>query len=94
MLSLDSPEKNRAFAESLEAKQVLLSDPTGETARAYGVSGFGGFFARRWTFYIDGEGIIREIDKQVRVESAGQDIADHLEALGFPRRAAESSASP
>ena len=37
MVSLDSPEKNRNFADSLGAKQVLLSDPTGEAARAYGV---------------------------------------------------------
>lgn len=85
MVSLDKPERNREFAESLGAKHVLLSDPTGETARAYGVRGFGGLFARRWTFYIDREGMIRHIDKQVNVETAGQDIARRLAELGFPR---------
>ena len=39
----------------------------------------------RWTFYIDREGVIREIDKKVSVKSAGQDIARKLEQLGFPR---------
>ena len=34
MVSLDSPEKNAEFAKSLESKHVLLSDPTGETAKA------------------------------------------------------------
>jgi len=85
MVSLDDPEKNQEFAESLNAEQVLLSDITGEAAKAYGVRGFGGLFAKRWTFYIDREGVIRKIDKNVNVGSAGQDIAGHLAELGFPR---------
>ena len=87
MVSLDEEEKNRAFAESLEAKHVLLSDPGKEIARAYGVTGFMGLFATRWTFYIDPAGTIRAIDKNVNVETAGQDIARRLEDLGFPKRA-------
>jgi len=86
MVSLDAPEKNREFANSLGAKQVLLSDPTGETAKAYGVMGLGGLFAKRWTFYIDAEGTIREIDRDVSTATAGQDIARRLGALGFPKR--------
>jgi peroxiredoxin Q/BCP len=88
MVSLDSPEKNKEFAEGLEAKHVLLSDPTGETARGYGVTGFGGLFAKRWTFYIDRDGVIREIDKNVSTTTAGQDIAKKLGELGFPKRKA------
>jgi peroxiredoxin Q/BCP len=86
MVSLDDPEKNRAFAESLGAKHVLLSDPTGETARAYGVAGFAGLFAKRWTFYVDRDGIVRAIDQNVATASAGQDIARKLGELGFPAR--------
>ena len=86
MVSLDEPERNRAFAESLDAKLVLLSDPSGAAAKAYGVRGLGGLYARRWTFYIDRDGVIREIDRDVKVESAGQDIARKLGELGFPRR--------
>ncbi len=86
MVSLDDAERNRAFAESLEAKHVLLSDPTGETARAYGVAGFAGLFARRWTFYIDRDGTLRAIDQDVSTASAGQDIARKLGELGFPKR--------
>jgi peroxiredoxin Q/BCP len=86
MVSLDSPEKNRDFAKSLEAKHVLLSDPTGETAKAYGVTGFGGLFAKRWTFYIDADGAIRAIDREVSTQTAGQDIARKLGELGFPKR--------
>jgi peroxiredoxin Q/BCP len=86
MVSLDDAEKNRAFAQSLEAKHVLLSDPTGETARAYGVAGFAGLFAKRWTFYIDRDGTIRAIDQDVSTASAGQDIARKLGELGLPKR--------
>ena len=88
MVSLDTPEKNREFAEALGAKHVLLSDLTGEAAKAYGVAGLGGLFAKRWTFYIDATGVIREIDKTVSTATAGQDIARKLRELGFPRRAA------
>ena len=86
MVSMDKPEKNREFAESLGAKQVLLSDPSGTIASAYGVRSLGGLVARRWTYYIDRDGIIRFVDKQVNVERAGQDIARRLAELGFPRR--------
>jgi thioredoxin-dependent peroxiredoxin len=86
MVSLDAPEKNAEFAKSLGAKHVLLSDPTGEIATAYGVSGLGGFFAKRWTFYVDESGVIRAIDKNVSTDSAGQDIARTLGELGYSRR--------
>ena len=86
MVSLDEPERNRAFAESLGAEQVLLSDPTGTGAQAYGVAAPGASYAKRWTFYIDREGRIRQLDKHVKVETAGQDIARQLAALGFPTR--------
>jgi peroxiredoxin Q/BCP len=86
MVSLDAPEKNKEFAEGLGAKHVLLSDPSGEAAKAYGVAGFGGLFAKRWTFYIDKDGVIREIDKSVSTSTAGQDIARKLGELGFPTR--------
>ena len=86
MVSVDDPEKNRAFAESLSAELVLLSATAKTAARAYGVSTLGGLYTRRWTFYIDLDGRIRHIDKNVQVESAGQDIARNLEELGFPRR--------
>ena len=85
LVSLDDAEKNRAFAEGLSAKHVVLSDPLKSAADAYGVVALAGLYARRWTFYIDETGRIRQIDKNVDVETAGQDIARTLETLGFPR---------
>lgn len=86
MVSLDTADKNRDFAKSLGAKHVLLSDPTGEVARAYGVVGLTGLFAKRWTFYVDASGTLREIDREVSTATAGQDIARKLGELGFPER--------
>jgi len=93
MVSLDEAAENRSFAESLGATQTLLSDEKGAAARAYGVSAMGGMYAQRWTFYIDREGVIRYIDKEVDVTSAGQDIVSRLEVLGFPKQAAAGAAS-
>jgi peroxiredoxin Q/BCP len=50
MVSLDDAERNRAFAEGLKARHVVLSDPLKEAADAYGVVALGGLYARRWTF--------------------------------------------
>lgn len=86
MVSLDDPDKNREFAQSLGAKHVILSDPDKTVAEAYGVTALGGLYARRWNFYIDREGVVRHIDKDVNVESAGQDVARTLKRLGFPTR--------
>ena len=83
MVSLDDAEKNTAFAESLDGNFPLLSDPTKEAASAYGVLGIGGLYAKRWTFYIDPEGIIRKIDKNVSTLRAGQDIVKQIKALGL-----------
>ncbi len=85
MVSLDEAEKNREFADSLDGNFPLLSDPEKTAAEAYGVLGFAGLYAKRWTFYIDIDGVIQYIDKDVDTESAGQHIAARLEALGFPK---------
>ncbi len=86
MVSFDSPEKNAEFAKSLDSKLVLLSDEQGDVARAYGVSNLGGFYAKRWTFYIDASGTIAAIDKDVKTATAGADIARKLGELGYAKR--------
>jgi len=85
MVSLDPAEQNAAFAKSVDAKQVLLSDASGSVASAYGVSGLGGY-AKRWTFYVDKDGVVRAIDTEVATDTAGQDIARKLGELGFPKK--------
>ena len=85
MVSLDSPEKNRDFAESLDANFPLLSDPGKQVARAYGVVGLVPLFAKRRTFYIDPQGVIRHLEEDVDPATHGEQIVRTLADLGFPR---------
>jgi len=42
--------------------------------------------AKRWTFYIGKDGRILFVDKEVKVDTAGGDIAAKLAELGVTRR--------
>jgi thioredoxin-dependent peroxiredoxin len=75
--SVDTPEKNAQFARSLGVSYPILSDPGKDVARAYGVLGASGF-ASRWTFVIDADGRILEIDKNVSAASHGRDLVAKL----------------
>ena len=85
MASVDTPEQNRAFARQHGGATVVLSDPEKTAAAAYGVLSERGY-AKRTTFYIDPDGIIRHVDRDVSAAGHGPEIARQLEALGFPRR--------
>jgi len=84
--SVDDEETNRRFAESMELNYPILSDPEKAVASAYGVLNDSGDFARRWTFYIDAEGRIARVDREVKPASSGEDMVRHLEELAFPKR--------
>ena len=86
MVSMDAPDQNAEFAKSLKANLVLLSDPKGEVASAYGVSGMGGMYAQRWTFYVDKDGTVQYVDRAVKTASAGPDIAAKLAELGVAKK--------
>ena len=84
--SADDIETNTKFAESLNADFPILSDPSKETAKAYGVVHGIRPFPERWTFYIDAEGKIAAIDKSVKAASHGVDVAGKLAELGVKKK--------
>ena len=86
---LDGAQGNKAFAETHKADFPLLSDPTKETAKAYGVLTERGF-ANRWTFYIGKDGRIQAIDKDVanRLATSAEDMAAKLGELKTPMKMA------
>ena len=90
MISVDDPQTNKEFAESLDADFPLLSDPTKATATAYGVlRDYGeriGLVAQRWTFYVGEDGRILQIDKSVSASTAGEDVVATLAELNVPKR--------
>ena len=95
MASVDPIEKNKEFAKATtvklgdtevskkEADFPLLSDPTKDTAKAYGVLNERGT-ASRWTFYIDKTGKISYIEKTVKPETSAEDMITKLAELKVP----------
>src|SRR6195256_5840565 len=78
---LDGEQGNKAFAAAHNADFPLLSDPSKETANAYGVINEQRGFANRWTFYIDKAGKITAIDKTVKPATSAEDMATMLKQL-------------
>ena len=62
-ISVDSPFANKRFAEDLGLTYPLLSDFQRTVSRLYGVLDEERGVARRTTFVIDKEGIIRYIEQ-------------------------------
>tara|TARA_B100000579_G_C22517881_1_gene704726 strand:- start:7 stop:585 length:579 start_codon:yes stop_codon:yes gene_type:complete len=83
MLSVDPIETNTAFAADEEADFPLLSDATTEIAQKYGVLSPRGY-AKRQTFYVDPQGTIQAIDKQVNPKTSAEDMAAYLLKLKAP----------
>ncbi len=81
--STDKVDENTKFGESLGIDYPILSDPDKTVANAYGVINPARGFANRWTFYIDKDGKIAEIDKKVKTASAAPDVAAKLKSLGI-----------
>jgi peroxiredoxin Q/BCP len=63
-----------------------LSDPDKKVAKAYGVVTPEREVPYRWTYYIGSDGTILYIDKEVKTNTAGADIAARLEALGIEKK--------
>lgn len=86
--SCDTPSFNKEFSDDLMLDYPILSDPTRKVAKAYGVVESDTGNPKRWTFFIDKEGTIRYIDKNVgpNVATHGQDVAKKLDELGIPRK--------
>src|SRR5262245_60036155 len=82
-ISVDKPEDNKKFAEKYDLDYPILSDPSKAVAGAYGVLLGSRPYAMRWTFYIDKDGIIKEIDRSIKVDQAGSDIAAKVKELGL-----------
>jgi peroxiredoxin Q/BCP len=90
MISVDTLDENKAFAEKEHADFPMLANPDKKVAFAYQVISPDApperQFARRYTYYIDPTGKIAFIDKAVKPATSGQDIVAHLQELKVPER--------
>jgi peroxiredoxin Q/BCP len=84
--SNDPADQNKKFAESLGADYPILSDPDSSVAQKYGVFNPERKAALRWTFYIGADGKILAIDKMVKTDTHGADVASKLGELGVAKK--------
>ncbi len=84
--SVDTVELNKQFTDQLKLNYPLLSDTDKSYAKTLGVLNPAGTVAQRWTYIIDDQGVIREIDKKVATATHGADVAAKLETLGIPKK--------
>ncbi|HBJ89691.1 MAG TPA: hypothetical protein DHV53_10115 [Gammaproteobacteria bacterium] len=84
MASVDTLEDNTAFAAEHEAGFPILADESKEMVDAYGAL-MGAGFANRWTYYIGADGTILKIDKETNPATAGRDLVQTMDDLGFPK---------
>jgi thioredoxin-dependent peroxiredoxin len=85
MASVDTPEKNKAFADQEQANFPMLSDPSHATAMAYGVAGPTGT-AKRWTFFIGPDGKILHVETVGHTTDAGTYLAAKLTELNVKKK--------
>ena len=83
---MEGEKGNKAFAQSLGLDYPILSDPTRQTALAYGLVKDDKGFPARKTFYIGKDGKILFIDDKVKPGSHGADVAAKLKELGIPEK--------
>ncbi len=84
MASVDTLEDNTAFAAEHEAGFPILADESKEMVDAYGAL-MGAGFANRWTYYIGADGTVLKIDKETNPATAGRDLVQTMDDLGFPK---------
>ena len=89
MISVDTLDENKGFAEKEHADFPMLANPDKKVAMAYGVvppTGEG--LAKRWTFYIGADGKILFIDTNSRAQttSAADTLTAKLTELGIKKK--------
>jgi peroxiredoxin Q/BCP len=82
-ISIDSSDSHKEFKEKYNLPFMLLSDPDGETAKKYGA--LNNFFifklAKRQSFIIDPDGVVRRVYRNVSPSNHAQEIKTDLEAF-------------
>lgn len=79
-ISSDKPARQKKFVEGSCLSFPVLCDGDGSVLRAYGVRGFLGW-AKRISFLIDAEGIVRKVYTRVSPTSHADEVVADLRAL-------------
>ncbi|MEM0364964.1 MAG: peroxiredoxin, partial [Candidatus Nitrosocaldus sp.] len=80
-ISSDDLESHKRFAAKYGLNFPLVSDADNSISKMYGVFNEEKGRARRVTFIIDGDGVVRHIMKRVDVKSHADDVIDILNRI-------------
>ena len=76
-ISIDTVEDQKKFVEEYSIPYLHLSDSSKETCKKYAGLNIAGL-AKRSTFIIDKQGVIKKIIRNIDVENHGKEIANFL----------------
>jgi peroxiredoxin Q/BCP len=79
-ISIDTVEDQRKFVEEYSIPYLHLSDTTKETCKKYAGLNLAGL-AKRSTFIIDKQGLIKKIIRNIDFEKHGKEITNFLKEL-------------
>ena len=79
-ISVDNVDSQAKFVGEYEIPYVHLSDTEKNTCKQYAGLNIAGL-AKRSTFVIDKEGLVRKVFRNIDVKSHGQEIVDFLKQL-------------
>jgi peroxiredoxin Q/BCP len=79
-ISIDNVDSQAKFVDEYEVPYVHLSDTEKNTCKQYAGLNIAGL-AKRSTFVIDKEGLIRKVFRDIDVKSHGREIVDSLKQL-------------
>lgn len=80
-ISTDSVKSHRNFAEKFDLNFELVSDSDGILCNVCGVTGMLGKTAKRTTFLVDREGIIRHIWEGVSVRGHAEEVLEKVRKM-------------
>ena len=79
-VSTDTVKSHQRFVDKFQLNFPLLADSEKEVAKAYGALGLTGS-AKRMTFLIDKNGVIKKIVAKVKVDGHSKELQDALSAI-------------
>ena len=79
-ISIDTIEDQKKFVEDYQIPYQHLSDPDKSTCKQYAGLNIAGL-AKRSTFILDKNGIIKKIFRNINVENHGKEIIDFLKNM-------------
>lgn len=82
-ISTDSLKSHKKFMEKYDLNFTLLSDNSKTLCSACGVTGLTGTIAKRTTFLLDENGVIRHIWEKVDVKGHAEDVLEKIKELSM-----------